>query len=600
MLDSNGILVVNYAHKHNSYAFWKARATIIMDETTNHLPVNTDLYDRLFEGSEDAIVVCRKRKPYKIEKANRAARALFALPDRASDSLLADLIGTDGCARVFAESGGVCRTDYGDFDVQATAAEGHLYIVLHNLSCDTKNESQSVDIKNLYTALQAIYQQYADETIMIVDANSGMVEYAGVDNARHCGMAVSDLVGKSIFDLEREKVFYPVVSTRVMESGETEALIQKTRTGLTLVTVGSPIFDDKGELKKIISVTRDYQTHMHIGELISRINMYDRRELPDKEHYEGVEIVTCDEAMLRAVALAHLVSDIMTTVLITGETGTGKEVIARYIHKTGNRSAGPFVKVNCGAISPTIIESELFGYEPGAFTGASHDGKTGLIESANGGTLFLDEISELPLEQQAKLLHVLQDRTLTRVGGTKTIDLDARFIAASNRPLLELVTDGKFREDLYYRLNVVPIELPALRDRKADISLLISHFENLFCKQFEKNVRMSKSAFNCLCDYSWPGNVRELENLVERLIVTAQTPIIDYADLPKNIIDDAVRASEAVTVNALTTLNEAIEAVERQLIEMAISKYGSGNRAAEALGVNQSTISRKARQYGLI
>ena len=311
-------------------------------------------------------------------------------------------------------------------------------------------------------------------------------------------------------------------------------------------------------------------------------------------------IVTCNGKMLNILALAKLVAMVNSTVLINGETGTGKEVIARYIYSSGPRAAKPFIKVNCGAISPNLVESELFGYEPGSFTGAKREGKIGLVEAANGGTLFLDEISELPLNQQVKLLQVLQERSMTRVGGTKDIKLDIRIIAATNKDLEEQVKKGEFREDLYYRLNVVPIKIPPLRERAEDIPLLIKHFLNMYNSENDRDKEFTKEAFSLMCRYSWPGNVRELVNTVERLTITTQDTLIDVEDLPDKIKGNDDDASGMIQITKIVKLNEAVEDIERKLIKMAVEKYGSGKKAAELLGVNQSTISRKMSQYGII
>ena len=308
------------------------------------------------------------------------------------------------------------------------------------------------------------------------------------------------------------------------------------------------------------------------------------------------DFITCNERFFTVIELIKLVAAVNSTVLIYGETGTGKSLAAHQIHLLSNRSEKPFVKINCGAIAYNLIESELFGYEPGTFTGARKEGKRGLIESANEGTFFLDEISELPLDQQVKLLQVLQDKKITRVGGTKPIELDVRFIAATNKDLEKMVIDKQFREDLFYRLNVVPIKIPPLRDRSEDIPLLIKHFLKKYpSKNFTSN------ALQCLCDYEWPGNVRELEYIVERLVVTTKKPLIGINDLPEKIVQFKTqhKIGTSITIQEILPLQAAIEETEKKLIEMALEKYKTASKVAEILKVNQSTISRKMQTYGL-
>jgi len=289
----------------------------------------------------------------------------------------------------------------------------------------------------------------------------------------------------------------------------------------------------------------------------------------------------------------HQVSPTMATVLITGESGTGKELVARAIHNCSPRKAEPFVVLNCGALPETLLESELFGHERGAFTGALAT-TSGRIEQADGGTLFLDEVSEMSSKTQVDLLRVLQEREFRRVGGVKPITVDARFIAATNKNLEDAVKAGRFREDLYYRLAVVPITLPPLRERPEDIPLLATVFLREFCAQYERPEKwLLPSTLQALRDYAWPGNVRELRNLVERLVVTVQNRVIRPVHLPSTILTGE-HPERSVTV----PLGIPLRVVEEQIIRRILKELTSHReRAAKLLGISPRALHYKIRRY---
>ena len=286
-----------------------------------------------------------------------------------------------------------------------------------------------------------------------------------------------------------------------------------------------------------------------------------------------------------------------STILITGETGVGKELIARAIHLGSPRKGGPFIKVHCAAIPETLVESELFGFEKGAFTGAVSP-KPGRFELADGGTLFLDEVGEIPLQVQVKLLTALQDRAFERVGGVKTRNIDIRIVAATNRDLQTMVGEGSFRADLYYRLNVVPISIPPLRERKDDIPLQAKHFLEKFALRYGKTIEsIPNEIITAFLAYRWPGNTRELENVVERLVLLSEDGIFDHINLPPEIRPDR---SDEPAEDFKGRVEDAASATERLLIKEALEKSG-GNRtqAAETLGISRRTLYKKMKNYGL-
>jgi transcriptional regulator with PAS, ATPase and Fis domain len=306
-------------------------------------------------------------------------------------------------------------------------------------------------------------------------------------------------------------------------------------------------------------------------------------------------IVGRSAAITKVLAVAERAAQVSSTVLITGENGTGKELIARVLHHSGRQKTGPFVAVNCGAIPETLLESELFGHVKGAFTGALQYRK-GRFEQAHGGTLFLDEIGEMPLSQQVALLSVIANREFTPVGASKAVPVDVRIISATNQNLLKLIGEGRFREDLYFRLNVIPIEVPSLRERKADIPALAAHFVRKFAGLQERDVpEMSPEFLAALIQSDWPGNVRELENYVERIMAMTPGNVLFPAPLP----NDLENRAESVRLPRKRKLADLVAEVERRAIIEALERAdGNQSRAARELGMTEQTLRYRLRKYG--
>jgi len=326
----------------------------------------------------------------------------------------------------------------------------------------------------------------------------------------------------------------------------------------------------------------------------------ENRRLKDEvsRRFDIDNIITADPRMLDVLDLVRKVSGYTTSVLIRGESGTGKELIARALHSCGKRAGGPFVAVNCAAIPGPLLESELFGHVKGAFTDARHD-KAGLFEEAGGGTIFLDEVGELPMDLQVKLLRVLQEGEVRRVGGTKPVKTDARVVAATLKDLGEEIRGGRFREDLYYRLNVIEITLPPLRERPLDIEKLARHFTGVYAKKFRKGVKgLSKEALGALKKYGWPGNVRELENVIERAMILEEGEVIEKSSLPLGVSSPKAGPSLASTVGL--SIKKAQEAMERDFIKRALeATKNNKTRAAELLEISQRALLYKIKTYGL-
>lgn len=462
--------------------------------------------------------------------------------------------------------------------------------------------------KNLNHDLKAIFDISYD--VIYVSDGDGITLRVSSACEKLWGKKQEELVGKSVYELETMGIYTPSVTRIVLEKKETVSVIQRTRTGRRLMVVGTPIKDETGKIIRVVNASRDIT---EVDRLQSELNEIRQKMEGYKQELEQLksktlaknQIIYQSIEMEKVISLAYRVKDVESTILIYGETGVGKEVIASYIHHSSNRADKPFITINCGAIPEGLLESELFGYEKGAFTGAVSQ-KRGLFELANEGTLFLDEIGEMPLNLQAKLLRVLQEQTFVRVGGTKEIKVNFRLIAATNRNLYEEMKKGKFREDLYYRLNVIPIRIPPLRERKDDIFALIQHYVQYFNEKYNLSKSISNSALKKLQQYHWPGNVRELKNIVERLIVLTEKDKIKLEDLETLIglnekydFNEEERNANDVVVHNIIPLKQCIEEAERQLLELAKKKYDSTTEIAEVLQVNQSTVSRKMKKLGI-
>ena len=377
--------------------------------------------------------------------------------------------------------------------------------------------------------------------------------------------------------------------------------MQYPRTCLTVLATATPVFNEAGDSQYIFNNVRDITA---LNEMRERLQDKDEIIRQQNSQLETMKlrlgvgtIIANSKAFTQVVELARRAATFDgATVLILGESGTGKEVISELIVNTSPRKDKPYLQINCGAIPENLIESELFGYEKGAFTGADAKGRKGLFEAANGGTVFLDEIGDLPLHMQVKLLRVLQQKRIVRVGGTETVNLDVRIIAATNKDLKQMVKEGRFREDLYYRLNVVPIEIPPLRDRKEDILPLVNHFLTVANRKYHTNKSIYSDTIDVLESYSWPGNVRELENLMENLVITTPGDIIRRENLSERLkfsTEDHGFTEDTEVI----TLKETVERAEYMAIQKAIRQCGSIRKAAVALGVDPSTIVRKQQNY---
>lgn len=471
-----------------------------------------------------------------------------------------------------------------------------------------------MNFKNTHLTLDQIIPilNVITDAVFIDDAD-GVCQWCNDACEEMYNIEYDEIVGRHVEDLEKSGIFTPSVTRRVLEEKREITIIHENRFGRRLLTTGSPVFVPMTSGEWVAAGEGRYSRTIAFVLTTSRdiTQISTVQEQPDTpgsallkagnldvpEDVGSSFIVSESEAMHNVMALTKKLASVNTTVLITGESGVGKGLIARRLHEEGVRWKKPFVTVNCGAIPENLIESELFGYVAGAFTGSRADGKQGLFEAAQDGTIFLDEISELPLNLQVKLLQVIQERQITPVGGTRPIPVDVRIISATNRNLEELVKEGRFREDLYYRLNVVPINVPALRERPADIIPLIQMNIARCNRELGETKSISPVALSILLKYPWPGNIRELQNIIERLVITTSHNVITEDDIFIFIKE----AAEDNQINyADTSLAAALERAEKEILSRALENYKSTRAIARVLKVSQPTVVRKLNKYGLV
>lgn len=441
-------------------------------------------------------------------------------------------------------------------------------------------------------------ENFGDE-IFVTDGR-GIVLFVNPAAVDVIGKPVYEIIGRSVEDLVNEGFFKPSVTMEVLARREKVDIIQTVKDGKKVICTGVPIFDDDREnIRMVISTTKDVTVLNELFDTIEtqKEEISNLRNLALQE--EGFVSSEKDPHCIKSRLMKIAPLDV--PVLIQGETGVGKEVAAKAIHRFSYGKDRPFVKINCGIIPENLIESELFGYEKGAFTGAERSGKKGKLEMAEGGTLFLDEIGEMPLTLQVKLLDFLQDGTFTRVGGTEKLKVNTRIISATNRNLKEMSDRGEFRKDLYFRINVMPFEIPPLRERQEDIDALIKYFLTKCNNKYKGRKSISDDAVKALHEYGWPGNIRELEHVMEHVYIMSDDDIITKTDLGMDILNLGggwnQETGAAVKCEGIMPLKEAKWEVEKQLVSRAYEKYKSTYKAAEALKIDQSTVVKLIKKH---
>jgi len=470
-------------------------------------------------------------------------------------------------------------------------------------------------VQQLYRELNAIIESSFDG-LMITDSK-GRIIRINQALARICGLDASHIEGKYANNLFKNGIILcESIAVKALKEKRTVTSMQKLNNNDKEVMVtGNPIFDEQGNVTRVVTNIRDITELNRLKEEVTELNRLKEEVKVSKllatryqaevtnfmaECLRKDKIIAESPGMVKTLNLVVKAARTDATVLILGESGVGKEVIARVIHNASQRlCTGGFIKINCGAIPENLLESELFGYEPGAFTGANPKGKPGMFEIANHGTLLLDEIGDLPLNLQVKLLRILQEQEVYRIGATRSNKFDVRIIASTNRNIEEQVQEGSFREDLFYRLNVLSIEVPPLRKRKEDILPLAKQFISLYNEKYGVERRIAPQAIPILEGYHWPGNVRELQNVLERLLVMSDEEVIPAAQVQNELTKNRAKYKSPVSVNELIPLKDAKEILEKQLISMAFECCPSARKVAEVLGIDHSNIIRKTAKYGI-
>ena len=443
---------------------------------------------------------------------------------------------------------------------------------------------------------------------ILVTDKEGKILYVNESYERVAEISRIDMEGKYMKDLINPVWMPESVVYVVAREKQPISLRQVTKSGRHIMVTGRPVFDDKGEIRKIVVNARDiteiYDLETRLEEAKTAEKQYVDRLMHSfkDDDFSDKHILAVSEEMKAVLSLASRVANFQATVLVMGESGVGKEEVAKFIHENSMRKDKPFIVVNCGAIPDNLLESELFGYEKGAFTGAVQTGKQGLFEAAEGGTIFLDEIGETPLDFQVKLLRFLENKEIRRVGGIKHKTVDVRVIAATNKDPAVMVKEGTFREDLYYRLNVVQIDVPPLRKRTDDILPLSLLFLSRYNKKYGQEKRLTNDVVKALEHYSWPGNIRELKNIIENMVIVSSNEYLQTVDLPwnsKGKNNSLRRGIQSLAENENIGLEEAVAYLERNMIMEAMKTCGSTRKIAQKLKVNQSTIVRKMKKYNI-
>jgi len=430
----------------------------------------------------------------------------------------------------------------------------------------------------------------------------GKILFINKAYTRTTGIFPEEIIGKKVPDIELEGSLYKgsVTGAVLQKKERVNSVARIIKVNKDVLVTGTPVFDEQGKIKLVVTNTRDFP---ELKELEHRLVVLSEERKKKNEELAYMrqqqtgrkQLLYFSDAMKSVMETIKTVAETDVTVLITGETGTGKELVANELYQNSNRKDKPFIKVNCAAIPAELLESELFGYEAGAFTGAKRNGKVGMFELANTGVILLDEIGDMSLPLQAKLLRVLQQKEFIRIGGNNTVSLDIRVIASTNKNLLEEIKNKRFREDLYYRLNVVPISLKPLRERKEEIPYLAEKFCQKYNKKYNKEILISEEGMNALKRYSWPGNVRELENMIERLVVTSHGKNITSHSIFVALSPEAL--SSYKEVESSNTLKDMVRVYEHSIIIRTLKEEGSLRRTAKVLGVDHSTLVKKLQRY---
>ncbi|MDR4946039.1 sigma-54 interaction domain-containing protein [Neobacillus cucumis] len=433
--------------------------------------------------------------------------------------------------------------------------------------------------------------EFSTDGIYAVDRH-GITFFVNQAYEQITGFSREHLVGKHMKDLVRDGYIDQSVSLQVLRDKKKISLLQTIANTKEVIVTGNPVFTEDGTIEMIVTSVRDVTKLNSLQKDLSKANTFSRMQnyrFTFTTEEEENRFLFRDIQMEKIYGKVTQIAPFPTSVLLTGPSGVGKEVIANLIHDFSDRKDKPFIKVNCGAIPETLLESEFFGYESGAFTGARREGKLGLLELANNGTIMLDEIGEMPIQLQVKLLRALQEKKIRRIGGTVDISVNIRVISATNQDIVNLTRQGKFREDLYYRISVIELRIPPLCERKEDIELLANHYFNFYCQRYKIQKVLTSEAKSCLIQYQWPGNVRELKNIMENLVTSVLEPTIEPYHLPYQL--------QHIDNEPISNLKSRLEHLEKRIVNEAIANHSSLRQAAKSLGIDHTTLVKKLQRW---
>jgi PAS domain S-box-containing protein len=459
--------------------------------------------------------------------------------------------------------------------------------------------------KKLNRQLETIFNASSDG-IWVCDGNGAVISLNRASEVLN-GIRAQDVIGQHVDDLKKNKLFDQSVTTKVLQSGKQQTIMQYiAKTGKYLLSTGTPVYDDDGNIILVVVNERDMTELNSLRKKIEQGEQLTERYRDELAEFSLLElarkeIIAESSKMRHLLLMARKLSRINTSnILILGESGTGKGLLAKLIHKNSLRCKNPFVEINCAALPENLLEAELFGYEKGAFTGASDKGKIGLFELAQGGTLFLDEIGDMPHSLQAKLLKYLDDNEIRRIGGTESIKVECSTIAATNQDLGALVKKKKFREDLYYRLKSFILELPPLRERTEDIIALVRFFLNKFNQKYNRAKKIQSNALRVLQRYSFPGNIRELRNIIENAVVMSDGVHIDEFVLESLSEEQTEACSYTVSASkGSLRLSDRLSEVEKELLQQVMTQCRNTREMATVLGISQPSVVRKLHKHHL-
>lgn len=437
---------------------------------------------------------------------------------------------------------------------------------------------------------------------LLVTNRDGIIVRASKGSGDIYNVNSEKLLGKSVYELELQGLFTPNVTSIILRDKKKVTLVQTTKQGKKLLVTGIPVKDSKGEIVRVVSYSHDITELIEVKKYLDSMEdemgrVKTELEMLRNKHLLTEGLVAKSEKMQNVLSTAVQVSNVDVNVLLLGESGVGKSHLAKFIHNKSPRNNGAFIEVNCGAIPDHLFEAEFFGYEAGAFTGASRNGKVGLVELADRGTLFLDEIGELSLIHQVKVLKFIQEKQFYRVGGRKLKKVDCRLIAATNKDLEKGVREKEFREDLYFRLSVVPITIPPLRERPEDIFPIITHFLQQFEKKYNRTKELDEAVTHSLLTHEWKGNIRELINMIERLVVTSPTSLVTAEHLPQSMRNQETQGIFQPADGLM--LKDALEYVEKEMLLKAKKQNRTTIEIANALGISQPSVVRKLKKYNI-